>query len=155
MVVGSDIEDRGYGFKMDFLDPSFPIRCDAIVTNPPFNLFEEFALQALKMAPIVALMSRTVIVEGVGRFDRLYTPYPPSYVFQYVERVPMFKNRLDRKGSTATSYAWVVWSSEAEHTGTKLIWIPPSRKRLEREGDYAAYETPYIPPEEAAFDLNF
>jgi hypothetical protein len=47
----------------------------------------------------------------------------------------MVKGRLDRKASTATGYAWLVW--ELDRAGTsKLMWVPPCRKHLERDGDY-------------------
>ncbi|MCP4697756.1 MAG: hypothetical protein GY862_13025, partial [Gammaproteobacteria bacterium] len=37
--------------------------------------------------------------------------------------------------STATSYAWFVWTKG--HKGaTAVNWIPPCREELEREGDY-------------------
>ena len=68
----------------------------------------------------------------------MFTPLSSEQVAQYVERVPMVKGRLDRKASTATSYAWFVW--ESGHAGpTELVWIPPSRKRLERDGDYVEH----------------
>jgi hypothetical protein len=42
---------------------------------------------------------------------------------------------LDRKASTATGYAWLVW--EKDRLGScELVWIPPCRKKLERNQDY-------------------
>jgi hypothetical protein len=61
---------------------------------------------------------------------------PPSRFAPFTERVSMVKGRLDWKASTATSYAWLVWEKEGASAGTKVIWIPPCRKELEREGDY-------------------
>jgi hypothetical protein len=49
----------------------------------------------------------------------------------------MVKGRLTATGSTATSYCWLVWINGV--TTTKLVWIPPCRKMLERAEDYAAY----------------
>jgi hypothetical protein len=47
----------------------------------------------------------------------------------------MVKGRIDKKASTATGYAWLVW--EKDGLGhSEVVWIPPCRKVLEREGDY-------------------
>ena len=45
-----------------------------------------------------------------------------------VERVPMVKGRLDRKATSATSYAWLVWR-KGSPAPTEVRWIPPCRKR--------------------------
>jgi hypothetical protein len=83
------------------------------------------------------MIVRTSFLEGVGRFEKLYSKRPPSIVAQFSERVPMVKGRLTPTGSTATSYCWLVWLKGV--AGTKLVWIPPCRKQLERAEDYAAY----------------
>ena len=49
----------------------------------------------------------------------------------------MFKGRVDAKGSTATSYCWLIWQHAHARFQTVLEWIPPSRKKLERDGDWA------------------
>ena len=70
-----------------------------------------------------------------ARYERLYSKNPPSFIAHFAERVPMVKGRCDPGASTATSYSWFVWMmGDAE---PRTIWIPPCRKRLEREGDYA------------------
>ena len=82
-----------------------------------------------------SLLARTVFLESVGRFGRLFNITPPSKVAQFTERVPMVKGRLDKKASTATGYAWFVW--ENGNIGpTQLLWIPPCRRDLERDDDY-------------------
>jgi hypothetical protein len=50
------------------------------------------------------------------------------------ERVTMLKGRFDRKKSTATAYAWIVW--QRGRPGPRLALIPPCRKLLERDRDY-------------------
>lgn len=83
------------------------------------------------------LSYRTSFLEGVGRYENLFSKNQPSIVAQFSERVPMVKGRLTATGSTATSYCWLVWIKGAG--STKLVWIPPCRKKLERHEDYAAY----------------
>lgn len=83
----------------------------------------------------VALLVRTAWIEGVGRYQTLFRDHPPAIVAQFSERVPMVKGLLAPKPSSATAYCWVVWTKN--HSGpTRLMWIPPCRKLLEREGDY-------------------
>jgi hypothetical protein len=47
----------------------------------------------------------------------------------------MVKGRLDKSASTATGYCWLVWEAKRA-SRPRLVWIPPCRKSLEREGDY-------------------
>jgi hypothetical protein len=135
-VISADVFDYGFGELADFLktkheDQSF----DWVITNPPFRLAEEFTKHALKIARHgVAMLTRTVFIESVGRYERLFEPNPPSVFAQFTERVPMVKGRIDKKASTATGYGWLVW--ERNRPESRLVWIPPCRRRLEREWDY-------------------
>lgn len=136
-VQPSDIYDYGYGDVSDFLSSGVePGSYDWVITNPPFRLAEEFIQHGLTVARRgVAVLVRTVFLESVGRYDRMFLRTPPSTVAQFVERVPMVKGRLDKKASTATGYAWVVWE-KGSNRGTQLLWVPPCRKKLERSTDY-------------------
>lgn len=125
----------------DFLDPSAQPRdgeaLDWIVTNPPFRHAADFVLTALRLRPRrgVAMLVRSAFLEGINRYRSLYLMQPPSTVAQFSERVPIFRGRLDPKASTATPYCWVVWEKDGP-PGTRLVWIPPCRRNLEREADY-------------------
>ncbi|MEJ7777653.1 MAG: hypothetical protein WKF52_09795 [Sphingomicrobium sp.] len=141
-VKASDIHPYGYGEVYDFLASGLfnpnedSAEHDWIITNPPFRLGEEFILLALKRARKgVAMLTRTVFLESVGRYERLFSVHPPTYFAQFTERVPMVKGRVDAKASTATGYCWLVWKKPPAAT-PMLRWIPPCRKRLERAGDY-------------------
>lgn len=79
------------------------------------------------------MIVRSAFLEGVGRYERLFSKFPPSIIAQFSERVPMVKGRYDPTASTATSYTWLVWI--AGETNTSFVWIPPCRKDLERPGD--------------------
>jgi len=137
-VSASDIAFYGYAPPRDFLGYQQDEQFDWIITNPPFKLAEDFALLALERARVgVALLVRTVFIESVGRLERIFSRFPPTYVAQFSERVPMVKGRLDKKASTATGYAWIIWQKPlADHT--RLVWIPQTRKALERDTDYIA-----------------
>lgn len=133
----ADAHDYGYAPIRDYL--SYPYETNAVdwvITNPPFRLAEEFVQRSFDVARQgVAMLVRTVFLESVGRYNRLFLSDPPSVFAQFVERVPMVKGRLDDKATTATGYAWLVWDNYAQHT-SKLAWIPPCRRALERPGDY-------------------
>jgi hypothetical protein len=136
-VRPSDIHDYGYGEVRDYLAiPCEAGSADWVVTNPPFRLAEEFVHRSLVVARRgVAVLVRTVFLESVGRYEKLFRDTPPTKFAQFTERVAMVKGRLDRRASTATGYAWLVWEKRSS-SAPKLVWIPPCRKTLEREGDY-------------------
>ena len=137
-VEASDVHDYGAGFRVeDYLFPGsdvFPV--DLIITNPPFRLAEQFIELALATSTFgCAVIVRAAFLESVGRHERLFSVNPPAFVLQFTERVVMHKGRLAPEGSTATAYAWLVWLHG--HDDTRLRWIAPCRKRLERAEDYA------------------
>ena len=138
-VDAADVHDYGLGAVSDFLQCSYPADSyDWVITNPPFRLAEDFVQRALPIARRgVAMLVRTVFIESVGRYNRVFTVNPPTAVAQFVERVPMVKGRVDRKASTATGYAWIVWEKTADNP-PQLVWVPPCRKSLEIPEDYEA-----------------
>jgi hypothetical protein len=136
-VISTDVYDYGFGDVDDFLFPSREVRCDWIITNPPFRLGQQFARAAIDRALVgSALLVRVAFLESADRYSALYRGSPPSDILQFVERVPMFKGRLDRHGSTATAYCWLVWRKGESGRPTHFHWITPCRRRLERDSDY-------------------
>jgi hypothetical protein len=138
-VYATDIHDYGWTGQdavCDFLfpgsEPQGPM--DWIITNPPFRLAEQFVERASDLARVgFALIVRSAFLEGVSRYERLFSKNPPSIIAQFSERVPMIKGRHDPAASTATAYSWLVWiNGEPE---SKFVWIPPCRRRLEKDGD--------------------
>jgi len=133
----SDIFSYGYGRVGDFLSDNYEEnQFDWVVTNPPFKHAEDFILKALSVSKRgVAMLVRTVFLESIGRYERVFSVNPPQKFAQFSERVPMVKGRLDKKASTATGYAWIVWEKNIDTT-PRLMWVPPCRRELEREDDY-------------------
>jgi hypothetical protein len=142
-VSCADAYSYGYGQVRNFLTfPYAASSCDWVITNPPFRLAEEFVLRALKIARVgVAILARTVFLESVGRYEVIFESNPPTKFAQFSERVPMLRGRLDKNGTTATGYAWFVWEN-GRRSSPKLMWIPPCRRNLERDGDYAKPRRP-------------
>ena len=136
IVQSSDIHDYGFGQVKDFLALSSDIKYDWLITNPPFNLAESFIRKGLSHVNVgLAVLVRTMFIEGIGRHTRLFSVKPPCIVAQFSERVPIVKGRIDATASSATGYAWLVWKV-GQHSSCELIWVPPCRKILERPDDY-------------------
>jgi len=115
---------------------------DWVITNPPFRLAEDFILQALRVAKKgVAMLVRSAFLEGKGRYKNLFCKTPPRYILQFVERVPMQKNSLNKDISTATAYTWIIWVDGCGKS-TKFDWVPPCRGDLESGGDYPEMGAP-------------
>ena len=131
----TDIHDYGIGAERgDYLfEPD--AEADFIITNPPFRLAHAFIEKAMREALVgCAFLVRTSFLEGVNRYQSLWSLTPPTFVAQFAERVPMVKGRCDGEASTATSYCWVGWLRDVERK--PMMWIPPCRSKLERPGDY-------------------
>ena len=137
-VDSADLHDYGFGEVRDFLTyPYLAGSHDWVITNPPFKLAQEFIEKAMAVAKCgVAILARTVFLESVGRYEALFSNNPPTYFAQFTERVPMVKGRVDRKASTATGYAWFVWKKDERRNSSELVWIPPCRRKLEKDTDY-------------------
>lgn len=132
-----DIHPYGYGMVADFLAAPGNRCWDWVITNPPFNLAEQFAVKARSLCRHgVALLVRTQFLETVGRYNRLFKSDPPNITAIFSERVPMLKGRVSKTATTATSYCWLIWLQERNIHPPRLEWIPPCRKELERDGDY-------------------
>ncbi len=159
-VESSDIHDYGFGRTADFLKPLHAAGSfDWVITNPPFRLAEDFILRSRSVARRgVAMLVRTVFLESVGRYERLFSVFPPAVVAQFTERVPMLRGRVDKKATTATGYAWMVWI-HPHCNEPRLEWIPPCRRSLERDSDYCdnfLFQNPSVvePAQPSLFDLK-
>lgn len=139
-VHGSDVHDYGAGFPIfDYVGMEATSEVDWTFANPPFRLAEAFIWRMLATSRKgCAVIVRTSFLEGVKRYRDLWSKTAPVVTLQFAERVVMHKGKLSVKGSTATSYCWIVWQR-----GNNLLpeqgWIGPCRKRLERSSDYEGY----------------
>lgn len=144
-VWASDIHDYGYGHVADFTaqdsllsghgwaPPRLP---DFIGTNPPFSKAGEFLAIAREIAVVgVCLLVRLQWLESLDRYQSIFRRDPPRVVAIFSERLPLVEGRCDARASSATAYAWFVWL-DAPARESRLFWIPPCRRELERPGDY-------------------
>jgi hypothetical protein len=122
MVVGSDIVDYGgLYFVRDFLtEIGMPAGVEAIVTNPPFKLAEEFVEHALRLCPRVIMLLRLAFLESERRCAIL-EDRGLARVHVFGKRLPMMHRDgwQGRKANSGMAFAWFVW--ERGHTGPAAV----------------------------------
>lgn len=133
--------------QRDFLDSGTMWPADRpgwIITNPPFVPAADILEKAMRDRSVlgVALLLRLQWLTGADRYRRVFFQTAPALVAPFVERVPMCLGGYDLNGSTATDYAWFVWSrgkygnwgGDGELLFPTYL-IPPCKDRLFRETD--------------------
>ena len=128
-VISMDLIDRGFGTgNIDFLQFEFSENVNTVITNPPFNLFQEFVEKALRVAnKKVIMFGKLQALEGFKRATFLRTtPLKTIYVFrkrqQLLPNGKDFKELTGRKSANTMAFAWYVW--EKGYTGKPQIeWI--------------------------------
>ena len=139
-VIASDIHDYQAGYKVyDFLRPPRKSKrpdIDWIITNPPFKLSLEFALQALQTYQCkTALFCRIQWLESQIRYQKLFINNPPSNILIFSRRVGLVKGQYNPNiNKTLVVYAWFIWRKSRKNS--KLDWIPPeTQSQLEKPLD--------------------
>lgn len=115
-VMGRDINGDERWEQRNFLDGMEGY--DAIITNPPFKLMDKFLFSAVQSAKQVAVIGRTLIVEG-NRRRKLWKSNPPSHILQLPHRVD-FSGKGDGKGGVMVM-AWFIWDG-SNNKETKFVW---------------------------------
>jgi len=115
-VISTDLINRGYGnifvdfLKYDFSDYEF----NTVITNPPFNLFQEFAEKALRVAKHkVILFGKLQALEGQKRATFMQnSPLRTVYVFKARQNPLRNGSLVDENGkpwASTMAFAWFVW----------------------------------------------
>jgi hypothetical protein len=117
-VIATDLNDRGCPNslpRVDFLLPGPMIECEAIVTNPPFALAEDFVAVALDRAPLVIMLLRLAFLESERR-SHILDSGKLARVHVFARRLPMMHRAgwEGRKASSGMAFAWFVWD-QAHH----------------------------------------
>lgn len=110
-VISTDLRESGYGEGgLDFLNAT-PYQCDAIITNPPFNISEAFIRKALSVAPIVAMVLKSQYWHAASR-KQLFDDCPPAWILPLTWRPDfLFDTRASGEKSAPTmDCIWAVWS---------------------------------------------
>ncbi len=124
-----DLIDRGYGIPgYDFIKcKNFFHKYETVITNPPFNLFQEFAEKALEIATSkVILFGKLQALEGKKRATFMQnSPLRTVYVFKSRQNPLRNGSPVDENGkpwASTMAFAWFVW--EKGYTGKPQIeWI--------------------------------
>lgn len=132
ITMSTDLFDRGYGDirDMNFLEAKLMF-ADNIITNPPYNLAEEFVHRGLEKVTLkLALLLRLSFLESARRFDSIFSIKPPSRVWVFSERITFYPNGLQTAGSGTLAYGWFVWDKvQRDHNpNCELKWIAPGFK---------------------------
>lgn len=129
LTEATDLIYRGYGIGgIDFLEKDYFDRYETVITNPPFNLFQEFVEKALKISSKKVIMfGKLQALEGQKRATFLEkTPLKTVYVFKKRQQ-PMRNGKSNdeitgKKMSSTMAFAWFVW--EIGYKGEPIIkWI--------------------------------
>jgi len=125
-VISSDLRDSGYGKGgIDFLLTQ-PYQCDAIITNPPFNISESFIRHALSIAPVVAMVLKSQYWHAARRLQ-LFAECPPAWILPLTWRPDfLFDTRSPGEKSAPTmDCIWAVWIAGDTDTKYRPLQKPP------------------------------
>ena len=121
-VVASDLVDYGgLDFVSDFLARErVPAGCEAILTNPPFRLADQFVAHALDLCPRVIMLLRLAFLESV-RHTHILENRGLARAHLFRKRLPMMHRDgwQGRKGNSGMAFAWFVW--DRVHIGPALL----------------------------------
>jgi len=127
-VISTDLIDRGYGQGgVDFLQTTeMPDGCDCIMTNPPYKYATDFVEHGLSLLPDngkLIMLFKTTFLEGINRYNRIFSKTPPLWVYQYACRAACaLNNEFDKYSVRAVSYAWFIWV-KGYYPQTCIKWI--------------------------------
>ena len=121
-VLSTDLRETGYGTsKLDFLVEKR--ECDAIITNPPFSISEEFIRHALSQTEIVAMLLKSQYWHAKKRVA-LFNESPPAYVLPLSWRPDFLgeeRRNKDKKNSPVMEVCWTVWLPGDTNTKYRIL----------------------------------
>lgn len=121
-VHSSDIADTGYGVAgVDFLNAEAG-QFDAIITNPPFNVSEEFIRKALKHSEIVCMLLKSQYWHASKRAV-LFNSCRPRYVLPLTWRPDFLFDTRDsgKRAAPTMECCWTVWDKSNLPTEYHLL----------------------------------
>ena len=136
---GTDFKDRGFRstrwalqYDVDTLSDDYPIsEADVVIMNPPYATLEPFLIRGLEIAQNkLIVLCRAQVLEGAGRFEKVFKDNPPNDIYGYIERIQCWKSGEKPSSSSAQMYAWLVWD-KARPVGDGPVW-----HWLHRSGEY-------------------
>lgn len=128
-VVATELNYQGYGYGgIDFLNAVMPGRVDAIITNPPFKLAEQFIKRCIGHQVPFAFLLKSQYWHSARR-RALFECHRPRAVLPLTWR-PDF--HFGAKGGSPTmEVIWTVWGSQPANA---TEYIPIARPSRNKEG---------------------
>lgn len=143
-VTTSDIVQRDY--KLDFTQDVFNMKefpasmsekgGRGIITNPPYNVADDFILHALSTlkADYLAVFLPVRYLEGSKRYLEIYQHYKPRDVIVFARRLGCYKDSDVKSGvkitdhgiASAVAYMWLCFFRPTmmdKNAETKLHWV--------------------------------
>ena len=122
-VYGTDLVHYGiFQGGIDFLMERHLPHPDieAIITNPPFKLAEEFVEHALTLCPKVVMLLRLAFYESQRRSPILDSGWL-ARIYAFRKRLPMMHRDgwEGKKANSGMAFAWFVW--DKNHQGPTTI----------------------------------
>lgn len=112
IVISSDIRDTGYGNPfVNFITNTGTKNVDAIITNPPFNLSQDFIRISLQKSILVCMLLKSQYWHAKIRAD-LFFENPPAYILPLTWRPDFLEHERkegDKKGAPTMEVIWTVW----------------------------------------------
>ena len=118
-----------YGTKYDFFSEDYPFdKADIVIMNPPFSIAAPFIIHGLEIATEkLIVFGRTKLVESKKRYEEIFSKFPPTDIYQYIDRVACAKNGDFDNTSAIEAHAWFIWDKQTmndnELYDTKFHWI--------------------------------
>ena len=139
-INGTDVKERpnefmdfhctrdvhyGYGKEYDFLSDDYPIdNADIVIMNPPFKVIAPFIRHGLEIAnKYLIVFGRTQTIETKARYEEIFKNNPPTYMYQYIDRVACAKNGEFPVDAGVQAHAWFVWDKSKPNQETVLRWL--------------------------------
>lgn len=113
-VMGTDISSG-----WDFLTHK-AVHVEAIITNPPYKLAQQFIERALEYASFVAMLLRTDFDHAKTRAHLFGHNKTFAKKIVLTKRIKWFE---DSKGSPSVNHAWFIWN--IKHEGPPTIAYAP------------------------------
>lgn len=137
-IIGTDIKDRFTepfegakiytGKNYDFLKEEYnigPATVDYCIINPPYSVCTPFIQKSINMSEkgVLALL-RLQFIETQKRYEEIFSIFPPTKTYVYVDRINCAKNgEFDKYKNSAQAYAWFWWDIQNKDSKSTLEWI--------------------------------
>lgn len=109
-VIGTDIEPRGYGTQVDFFFSAASLAPN-IVTNPPYNLLNDFIERAVLLQPEkIAILAKLNSLETIER-SRILEQTKLTRVWVFRARHNIYRNGIipEKDNGGMIAFCWLVW----------------------------------------------